>query len=152
MLWGAKLLNYVGFPTSEVLGPETTSEQIKDLIDRYGSVLIKPNFKGGVGKKGKAGLIRQARDVATAMREKERLYFVEHRFGNTTAKAEGVTFESAIPAKYEIYASISDNTRYRAPDPDPQPSRGYGYQAEYRAATFSLPVQGRTGVSLFTIH
>jgi succinyl-CoA synthetase beta subunit len=115
MLWGAKLLNYVGFPTSEVLGPEAASEQIKDLIDRYGSVLIKPNFKGGVGMKGKAGLIGQAWDVATAMREKERLYFVEHRFGNTTAKAEGVTFESTIPAKYEIYASISDNTRYRAP-------------------------------------
>ncbi|MGD8588266.1 MAG: ATP citrate lyase citrate-binding domain-containing protein [Chromatiales bacterium] len=115
MLWGARLLNYVGFPTSEVLGPEATSEQIKDLIDRYGSVLIKPNFKGGVGKKGKAGLIGQASDVATAMREKERLYFVEHQFGNTSAKAEGVTFESAIPAKYEIYASINDNTRYRAP-------------------------------------
>ena len=44
MQWGARLLNYVGFPTSEVLGPEATSEQIKDLIDRYGSVLIKPNF------------------------------------------------------------------------------------------------------------
>jgi len=115
MLWGARLLNYVGFPTSEVLGPEATSEQIKDLIDRYGSVLIKPNFKGGVGKKGKAGLIGQASDVASAMREKERLYFVEHQFGNTRAKAEGVTFESAIPAKYEIYASINDNTRYRAP-------------------------------------
>jgi succinyl-CoA synthetase beta subunit len=115
MLWGAKLLNYVDFPTSEVLGPEATSEQIKDLIDRYGSVLIKPNFKGGVGKKGKAGLIGQAHDVATAMREKERLYFVEHQFGNTRAKAEGVTFESAIPAKYEIYASINDNTRFRAP-------------------------------------
>jgi len=115
MLWGARLLNYVGFPTSEVLGPEATSEQIKDLLDRYGSVLIKPNFKGGVGKKGKAGLIGQASDVATAMREKERLYFVEHQFGNNRAKAEGVTFESAIPAKYEIYASINDNTRYRAP-------------------------------------
>ena len=31
------------------------------------------------------------------------------------AKAEGVTFESAIPAEYEIYVSITDNTRYRAP-------------------------------------
>lgn len=115
MLWGAKLLNYVDFPTSEVLGPEATREQIKDLIDRHGSILIKPIFKGGVGKKGKAGLIGKASDVATAIREKERLYFIEHRFGNTTAKAEGVTFESAVPAIHEIYASISDNTRYRAP-------------------------------------
>lgn len=115
MLWGAKLLNYVDFPTSEILGPEATSEQVKDLIDRYGSVLIKPNFKGGVGKKGKAGLIGHASDVATAMREKERLYFVEHQFGNSRAKAEGVTFESAIPAEYEIYVSITDDTHFRAP-------------------------------------
>jgi succinyl-CoA synthetase beta subunit len=115
MLWGAKLLNYVGYPTSEVLGPEATGEQVKDLIDRYGSVLIKPVFKGGIGKKGKAGLIGQASDVATAMKEKERLYFAEHQVGTTCSKAEGVTFESAIPAKYEVYVSITDDTRYRAP-------------------------------------
>jgi succinyl-CoA synthetase beta subunit len=115
MLWGAKLLDHVGYPTSEVLGPEATGDQVKDLIDRYGKVLIKPVFKGGVGKKGKAGLIGQATDVATAMREKERLYFVEHEFRNTRAKSEGVTFESAIPAEHEIYVSIADNTRFRAP-------------------------------------
>jgi succinyl-CoA synthetase beta subunit len=115
MLWGAKLLNYVDYPTAEVLGPEATGEQIKDLIDRYGSVLIKPVFKGGIGKKGKAGLIGHAKDVATAMREKERLFFVEHRVGHSVAKAGGVTFESAIPAKHEIYVSIADDTRFRAP-------------------------------------
>ncbi|MEN8219110.1 MAG: ATP citrate lyase citrate-binding domain-containing protein [Pseudomonadota bacterium] len=115
MLWGSKLLNYVGFPTSEVLGPEAKTDQIKDMIDRWGNIFIKPIFKGGVGKKGKAGLIGKASDLATAMKEKERLYFVEHWHGNTFAKAEGVTFESAIPAKYEIYVSISDNTRFRAP-------------------------------------
>jgi succinyl-CoA synthetase beta subunit len=115
MLWGAELLHHVDYPTSEVLGPDATAEQVKDLIDRYGKVLIKPVFKGGVGKKGKAGLIGQATDVGTAMREKERLFFVEHQFGNTRAKAEGVTFESAIPAEHEVYVSITDNTRYRAP-------------------------------------
>jgi len=115
MSWGAKLLQYVDYPTAEVLGADATSEEIKDLIDRYGQVLVKPVFRGGIGKKGKAGLIGFASDVATAMREKERLFFVEHRFGNTRAKAEGVTFESAIPAEHEIYVSITDNTRFRAP-------------------------------------
>ena len=115
MYWGAKLLNYVGFPTADVLGPEATAEQIQDLIDRYGGVLVKPIFKGGVGKKGKAGLVGKATDVATAMKEKERLYFAEHRDGHNFAKAEGVTFESFIPSKHEIYFSISDNTRFRAP-------------------------------------
>ena len=58
MLYGAKLLQFVGFPTSEVLGPDASEEEIKALIDRHGSIFIKPVFKGGVGKKGKAGLAR----------------------------------------------------------------------------------------------
>lgn len=44
------------------------------LIDRHGSVFIKPVFKGGVGKKGKAGLLGRAKDLKTALKEKERLY------------------------------------------------------------------------------
>jgi hypothetical protein len=45
-------------------------------------VFIKPVFKGGVGKKGKAGLLGRAQDLTTALKEKERLYFVEHEHGN----------------------------------------------------------------------
>ena len=69
----------------------------------------KPLFKGGVGKKGKAGLIGRATDLKTAMRERERLYFVEHRHGNTVAKANGVTFEGGVPAEREVYFSMSDD-------------------------------------------
>ncbi len=115
MLWGAKLLKYVGFPTAEVLGPQATEEEIRQLIERWGRILIKPVFKGGVGKKGKAGLIGQAKDVATALAERERLYFVRHQHGNTQAKANGVTYEGAVPAKHEVYVSITDSTRFRAP-------------------------------------
>src|ERR671916_2518871 len=105
MLHGAKLLQFAGFPTSEVLGPDASEEEIRALIDRFGSVFIKPVFKGGVGKKGKAGLLGRAFDLKSALREKERLYFVEHRVGNHTAKANGVTFEGAVPAEHEVYFS-----------------------------------------------
>ena len=93
MLYGAQLLKHVDFPTSEVLGPDADEDEIKALIDRHKMIFIKPLFKGGIGKKGKAGLIGRATDLKTAMRERERLYFVEHRHGNTVAKANGVTFE-----------------------------------------------------------
>src|SRR6266508_2987718 len=93
MLYGAKLLQFAGFPHAEVLGPDASEEAIKALIERYGSVFIKPVFKGGVGKKGKSGLIGRASDLKTALAEKERLYFVEHKHGNTVSKANGVTFE-----------------------------------------------------------
>lgn len=115
MMWGAKLLKIVDFPTAEVLGPQATDEEIRGLLKRWDRILIKPIFKGGVGKKGKAGLIGQAKDLATALAERERLYFVRHQHGNTSAKSEGVTFEGAVPAKHEVYVSITDNTRFRAP-------------------------------------
>ena len=115
MYWGSKLLKYVEFPTSEVLGPEATNDQIKGLIERHGEVFIKPMFKGGVGKKGKSGLLGRAKDISTAMNEKARLYFAEHFHNNTYSKAEGVTFEGAVPAECEIYFSITDSTEFRAP-------------------------------------
>jgi succinyl-CoA synthetase beta subunit len=115
MLYGSKLLKFAGFPTAEVLGPGASEEEIKALIGRHGSVFIKPVFKGGIGKKGKSGLIGRASDLRTALKEKERLYFVEHRVGNTVAKANGVTFEGAVPAKHEVYFSITDSTDFRKP-------------------------------------
>src|SRR5215213_10114386 len=115
MLHGAKLLQFAGFPTSEVLGPAASEGEIKDLISRCGSVFVKPVFKGGVGKKGKAGLLGRAKDLQTALAEKERLYFAQHQVGHVTAKANGVTFEAGVPAKHEVYFSISDSTHFRAP-------------------------------------
>jgi succinyl-CoA synthetase beta subunit len=115
MLYGSKLLQFGGFPSADVLGPDASEEQIKAMIDRYGSVFVKPVFKGGVGKKGKAGLVGRASDLRTALKEKERLYFAEHRHGNQCAKANGVTFEGAVPAEHEVYFSITDSTHFRAP-------------------------------------
>jgi len=98
-----------------VLGPDADEDEIKALIDRHKMIFIKPLFKGGIGKKGNAGLIGRATDLKTAMRERERLYFVEHRHGNTVAKANGVTFEGGVPAEREAYFSMSDSTYFRAP-------------------------------------
>ncbi len=67
MLYGSKLLQFAGFPTAEVLGPDASEEAIKALIERHGSVFVKPVFKGGVGKKGKAGLLGRAKDLKTAL-------------------------------------------------------------------------------------
>jgi succinyl-CoA synthetase beta subunit len=115
LLWGGKLLSKVEYPSATVLGPEASPDEIKDLIKKCGSVFIKPIFKGGVGKKGKSGLIGRASDIGTALAEKERLYFCEHVHGTTEAKADGVTFEGSVAAEHEVYFSISDSTLYRAP-------------------------------------
>src|SRR6478609_9597514 len=151
MLHGAKLLQFAGFPTSEILGPDASEEEIKALIDRHGSVFIKPVFKGGVGKKGKAGLLGRAKDLKTALKEKERLYFVEHRHGNQTAKANGVTFEGAVPAEHEVYFSISDSTRFRAPTMTLTHHGGVDIEELDKSQVAMLPFDPLTGLKAFVV-
>ncbi len=115
LLWGAKLLKRVDFPVTKILGPEASVDEIKELIAKNGQVFIKPIFSGGVGKKGKAGLIGRVSDIATALQEKERLYFIKHQVGNSVFKADGVTYEAGVPADHEVYFSLSESTKYRAP-------------------------------------
>jgi succinyl-CoA synthetase beta subunit len=151
MLYGSKLLQFVGFPASEVLGPDASEEQIKALIERYGSIFIKPVFKGGVGKKGKAGLIGRASDLKTALAEKERLYFVEHRHGNQCAKANGVTFEGAVPSEHEVYFSITDATQYRAPTMTLTHHGGMDIEELDKDRVAQIPFDPLTGLKAFVV-
>src|SRR6476646_8529128 len=151
MLYVAKLLQFAGFPTSEVLGPDASEEQIKALIERHGSVFVKPVFKGGVGKKGKAGLLGRAKDLRTALAEKERLYFVEHRHGNQVAKANGVTFEGAVPAEHEVYFSITDSTRFRAPTMTLTHKGGMDIEEVDPKHVAMVPFDALTGLKAFVV-
>jgi succinyl-CoA synthetase beta subunit len=151
MLYGAKLLNLVEFPTAEVLGPEASEHEIKELIARFGEIFVKPIFRGGVGKKGKSGLLGRARDLKSALKEKERLYFVEHRVGSVTAKAQGVTFEGSIPADYEVYFSLSDSTRYRAPTLTITHHGGMDIEELGKDQIIEVPFDPFTGLKSFVI-
>lgn len=151
MLYGARMLQFVGFPTAEVLGPDASEEEIKALIDRCGQVFIKPLFKGGVGKKGKAGLLGRAKDLKTALKEKERLYFVEHRHGNQVAKANGVTFEGGVLAEQEVYFSITDSTRFRAPMMTLTHMGGMDIEEVDKKFVATVPFDPLTGMKAFVV-
>ena len=151
MLYGAKLLKLVDFPTSHVLGPEACEHRIKELLASCGEVFVKPIFRGGVGKKGKAGLVGRAKDLKTALKEKERLYFAEHRHGNAVAKAEGVTFEGAVPAEHEVYVSIADSTRYRAPTMTITHHGGMDIEELGKDQIAEIPFDPLTGLKSFVI-
>jgi succinyl-CoA synthetase beta subunit len=151
MLYGSQLLKYVEFPVTEVLGPEATEDAIQALIDRRGAVFIKPIFKGGIGKKGKSGLIGRASDLKTALQEKERLYFAEHRHGNAYAKAHGVTFEGAVPAEREVYFSIADSTVFRAPAITLTHMGGIAIEELDKEHVANIPFESLTGLKAFVI-
>jgi succinyl-CoA synthetase beta subunit len=151
LLYGSKLLQHVDYPTAEVLGPGASEDEIKALIARHGMVFIKPVFKGGVGKKGKAGLLGRAKDLRTALAEKERLYFVEHKHGNQFAKANGVTFEGAVPAEHEVYFAITDSTRFRAPTITMTHMGGVAIEELDKKYVAEVPFEALTGLKAFVI-
>ncbi|KAA3650549.1 MAG: carboxylate--amine ligase [Proteobacteria bacterium] len=151
MLYGSQLLDFVDFPRAEVLGPDADEEAIKAMIERHGSVFVKPVFKGGVGKKGKAGLLGRARDLKSALAEKERLYFVEHRHGNQVAKANGVTFEGAVPAEHEVYFSLSVSTEFRAPTLTLTHRGGMDIEDVDETHIARVPFDALTGMKAFVV-
>ncbi|MGH8121599.1 MAG: ATP citrate lyase citrate-binding domain-containing protein [Rudaea sp.] len=151
MLYGSKLLRFAGFPAAEVLGPDASEEEIRALIEREGAVFVKPVFKGGVGKKGKAGLVGRAADLKAALREKERLFFVEHRVGHIAAKAQGVTFEGAVPAEHEVYFSITDSTRFRAPTMTLTHHGGVDIEELDKSQLAQVPFDALTGLKAFVV-
>ncbi len=151
LLHGADLLDIVDYPHADVLGPAATEDEIEALIQRHGEVFIKPVFKGGVGKKGKSGLIGRAADLKTALAEKERLYFAEHRHGNAVAKAQGVTFEGAVPAKHEVYFAISDSTEFRAPTMTLTHQGGVDIEELEKDQIAQVPFEALTGLKAFVV-
>jgi len=117
MRYGRKLLETIGFPAADVLTEDASHEELAALIQKSPAkrVVVKPVFLGGVGKKGKAGLIHISKNVFEAQQAKRDLFFAKHTFGNHTVQANGVTFEEFIPSEYEIYVSIAMSTEHRAP-------------------------------------
>jgi succinyl-CoA synthetase beta subunit len=113
--YGSRLMELVEFPAAKSILGSSTKEDIQQMIDDYGKVVVKPYFSGGVGKKGKAGLVKIAKSVEEALEAKEQLYFATHTYGNKTVKANGVTFEEFVESDLELYFSITDSTVERKP-------------------------------------
>ena len=110
MKYGAPILKLADFPIPEVLEADATVDEIEALIAKRGRCVVKPVFHGGVGKKGKAGLVKIVDNVADALKAKQFLYFAEHTFHNERITANGVTYEEFIPSSYEIYFNFSVST------------------------------------------
>lgn len=108
--FGSKLLELVDFPCAKFLLGSATKDEIQAMLDRDGKVVVKPVFSGGVGKKGKAGLIKVVDNMDDAMKAKEELYFASMPYGSKTIKSNGVNFEEFIPSEIEVYFSITDST------------------------------------------
>ena len=93
----------------------------------------------------------RAKDLPTALREKERLYFAEHRVGTTVAKANGVTYEAMIPAEHEVYFSITDSTHFRAPTMTITHHGGVAIEELDKSLVAQVPFEALTGMRAFVV-
>jgi succinyl-CoA synthetase beta subunit len=113
--YGAQLLDLVEFPYAPFLTADADKEQLQRLLSQHKKLVVKPFFAGGVGKKGKAGLVRIVDTLVDALQAKKELYFATHQYGQKTVLANGVTFEAFIPSEIEVYFSIAASTTHRKP-------------------------------------
>jgi succinyl-CoA synthetase beta subunit len=84
MKYGAPILKLAEFPIPEILEADATVDRIEALIEKRGKCVVKPVFHGGVGKKGKAGLVKIVDNASDALKAKQQLYFAEHNYWSTT--------------------------------------------------------------------
>jgi succinyl-CoA synthetase beta subunit len=71
--------------------------------------------------------------------------------GNVTAKAQGVTFEGAVPAEFEVYFSIADSTVFRAPTITLTHMGGVAIEELDKKHVAHIPFDPLTGLKAFVI-
>lgn len=107
-----RLLNFIGTPAPEVLG--AGASDLRSPLARHGSVFVKPVFKGGVGKKARPASSGSPAILACGACRQGAPVLRTHEVDGVISKANGVTFEAAVPAQPELYFSITDS-RISAP-------------------------------------
>ncbi len=88
---------------------------------------------------------------AGTLAERERLFFVEHRHGNATSKANGVTFEAGVPAEREVYFSITNSTVFRAPTMTLTHMGGVDIEELDTKYIAHIPFEALTGLKAFVV-
>ena len=149
--YGSRLLSLVDFPFAEFLPANTTRDQLQALLDKQGKVVVKPVFFGGVGKKGKAGLVRIVDSLHEAERAKKDLYFATHRYGSKAVTANGVTFEAFVPSELEVYFSINASSIHRGPVFTISPYGGVDIESLPADKKATVEIDPFLGISSFDI-
>jgi succinyl-CoA synthetase beta subunit len=149
--FGSRLLTLVDFPFAEHLGVNATNDELQALLGRHGKIVVKPVFYGGVGKKGKAGLVRVVETVHDAQAAKKELYFSTHRWGSRLVTANGVTFEAFVPSDVEIFFSIDASTASRGPVFTISPWGGVDIESVAPEKKQTVEIDPFLGISSFEI-
>lgn len=149
--YGSRLLSVVDFPVPPHLSDGATNDEIQAFLEKHKKLVVKPVFYGGVGKKGKAGLVRIVETPREAQEAKKDLYFASLDWGTKNVTANGVTFEAFIPSELEVYFSISASTSVRGPVFTISPCGGMDIEAVSAAKKQTVEIDPFVGISSFEI-
>ncbi len=149
--YGSRLLQLVEFPVAEFLDGSATNQEIQQFLEKHKKLVVKPAFYGGVGKKGKAGLVRIVSTLQEALQAKRELFFAQHTYGNKTVTANGVTMEAFVPSDLEVYFSISSSTVRRGPVFTITPWGGVDIEALPPEKKAVIEIDPFTGINAFEI-
>jgi succinyl-CoA synthetase beta subunit len=148
---GQRLLTLVDFPFAEILGGNATDDELQRFLEKHRRVVVKPVFHGGVGKKGKAGLVRVVETVHDAQAARKDLHFATHRGGTRSVTANGVVFEAFVPSEIEIFFSIDASTASRGPVFTISPSGGVDIESVPPERKKTVEIDPFLGISSFEI-
>ncbi len=149
--FGSRLLSLVDFPFAPFLQGNATNDELQAFLEQHHRIVVKPVFFGGVGKKGKAGLVRIVDSVHAAQAAKKDLYFATHQWGSKTVTANGVTFEAFVPSELEVYFSIHASTTLRGPVFTISPTGGVDIEAVPPERKQTVEIDPFVGISSFEI-
>ncbi len=149
--YGSRLLTLVDFPFAEILDGTATNDELQRFLDRHGRIVVKPVFYGGVGKKGKAGLVRVVETLHDAQAARKELHFATLRYGTRTVTANGVSFEAFVPSDVEIFFSIDASTASRGPVFTISPCGGVDIESVPPEKKQSVEIDPFLGISSFEI-
>jgi hypothetical protein len=133
------------FRPLEVLGPAAQRGRVKAMIDKYGLVFIKPVFKGGIGKKGKAGLLGRASDLQTALPRRNASTSRSIRSAMPRPRPTASRSRPACRPSTRCYFSISDSHAFSRADDDAHAHGRHGHRGDPQGSTWRIgPVRSRS--------
>ena len=128
MLYGAKMLQFVGFPTAEVLGPSRERRGDQGAHRPLRLSVHQAGVQGWRRQEGQGGTARAGEGPEDRTEGKGAALLRRAPPWQPVAKANGVTFEGGVPAEHEVYFSITDSTRLSRADDDADASWRRGHR------------------------
>ena len=152
MLYGSKLLQFAGFPDLRGAWPgrqrRSRSRRSSTATAPYSSSRCS---RAASARRARPGLLGRAKDLKTALKEKERLYFVEHRHRQSDVQGERRHVRGRRSGRARgLFLDHRLDPLPRADD-DAHAPRRHGHRGARQGLVAHVPFDPLTGLKAFVV-